>query len=580
MVRIYSLAFAVRARAQDMDSASLLQNQRLQEMTRAGLKQASRDEPPVYQVFEGALRCVEEDGWLSMTSDECKSPEVTAQLGMRFKRTVTWKKVEPSKHTWPSGCFANLKNSKGTLYFNKHTHDPSMAATSKYGGVVCKSVRSQEYVRIPFNTSTNYMASDLKYTWNLQVKTNYSCIWGAEMPGVNQYASVLTLPPCTWIAPHYHPGTTEINMVMNGKLNGTLFPNAGEPISAQNDLGDLQVIPRQIIHLLDNDQCEDLAITHFFPSILDANFYPLWGPFQETPDSYRNAILPDGTRVLNSPDSLNLAAKSFGYNTPNQECLKRCGLPADYYDHYVCPEKMPLKEEAFDPIASLPKADRRPEPTGALQTRFDEVPENDPWTDYKTEDFNFATELLKTNNFECLYGNPVSGEGMLHAMRIMAPCTAMAPRWHPTTNEINVVMQGKLNYTVHFVRPAEIGRPPIQDQIGQAEQMVVPEGLSFSLYNDQCVDLAMMHVLPTATDEDLTSIWGMLQKAPESYKRDAFVDGQWPDLNIVDDEYTVLPECMERCGFAADYHQDFICPARIPIKAEGTFNRIYEEETR
>merc|ERR1711998_88287 len=142
---------------------------------------------------------------------------------------------------------------------------------------------------------------------------------------------------------------------------------------------------------------------------------------------------------------------------------------------------MPIKEEAFEPIVSLPKAVEKAEPKGASQ-RFDEVPENDPWTEYKSEDFNFVTELLKSNNFECLYGNPVRGEGMMHAMKIVAPCTAMAPRWHPTTNEINVVMQGKLNYTVNFVNPTGFSRPPVQDQIGQAEQMVVPEGLSFSLY--------------------------------------------------------------------------------------------------
>merc|ERR1719420_2226441 len=164
---------------------------------------------------------------------------------------------------------------------------------------------------------------------------------------------------------------------------------------------------------------------------------------------------------------------------------------------------------------------------------------------------------------------------MLHAMKIVAPCTAMAPRWHLTTNEINVVMQGKLNYTVNFVNPAGIGRPPVRDQIGAAEQMVVPEGLSFSLYNDQCTDLAMMNALPTATNEDLTNIWSVLQKSPESYKRDAFTNGHWPKLNVIDDEYTVLPECMKRCGFAADYHKDFVCPARLPIKTEGAFKKIY-----
>lgn len=458
-----------------------------------------------------------------------------------------------------------------------------MAPVQRFAFAACvaaglgATVREEEYVRIPFNTSTKYKPSDLKYKWNLQVATSYSCIWGAAMPGVTQYASLLSLPPCTWIAPHYHPGTTEVNMVMNGKLNATLFPNTGEPISAQNDLGDLQVIPRQIFHLLHNDQCEDLAITHFFPEILDANFYPLWGPFQEAPASYQNAVLPDGTKAFSAPDSLNLPTSSKGYNVPDQQCLKRCGLPEDYFDHFVCPEKMPIKEEAFEPIVSLPKEVETAKPT-PLRRRSKEEPKNDPWTEYKSEDLNFVTELLKSNNFECLYGNPVIGEGMMHATKIVAPCTAIAPRWHPTTNEINVVMQGKLNYTVDFVNPAGIGEPPIHDQIAQAEQMLVPEGLSFSLYNDQCTDLAMMHVLPTATDEDVSNIWSMLQKTPEGYKRDAFKDGQWPQLNIVDGEYTVLPECMARCGLPADYHKDFVCPAHVPIKKEGTFHPIYSKD--
>jgi oxalate decarboxylase/phosphoglucose isomerase-like protein (cupin superfamily) len=418
-----------------------------------------------------------------------------------------------------------------------------------------------------FNTSTTYTAADIKYPWNLQVSTGFSCIWGAAMPGVDLYASVLTLPPCTWIAPHYHPGTTEINMVMSGKLDAAVFPYAEgvDPIHFQTQLGDLQNVPRSLIHLLRNDQCEDLSITHFFPSILDANFYSMWGTVQETSKSYQNAVLENGAEVFLSPEALKIPVISKGYNQPVQECMKRCGIDDSYYQKFTCPKKMPLLERGFESLANAKKGTPiETDKSGGLNT---------PWKKFVSDDFNFVTQLLKSTHYECIYGNDVVGEGLRHAVAMIAPCTSIAPHWHPTTNEVNVVLQGKLNYSMS----QQWGRTPIHDQVGQAEQVLFPKGMPHMIANEQCHEVAFMHVLPSAMDEDFASLFGNLQKTSSQYKSDTFPQGKTDtldNLHLSDGKYTVMPECMARCQLPADFHNTWACPARIPVKSGGIYKQI------
>jgi oxalate decarboxylase/phosphoglucose isomerase-like protein (cupin superfamily) len=412
-----------------------------------------------------------------------------------------------------------------------------------------------------------YDASTIKYPWIMMVNTSYSCIWGAVIPGIQAYPSVLTLPPCTYVTAHYHSSTAELNAVLKGKLNGTIFPNAHgvEPIDAQIGLGGLQVIPASLFHVLSNDQCEDVAMTHYFPTTLDTNLYHMWGTVVDMPESYKNAVLENGAEIFKSFESLNIPGISLGFNQPIAECKKRCGIDETYYQRFSCPEKMPLKERGFESLSNAKRAE------ATATTKSSSL--DHPWKRYKDEDINFAGELLKSTNYECVYGNDIAGLNMRWAITLIAPCTTIAPHWHPVTDEVNSVFQGNLSY----VLSQQVPRKAVHDHAGPGDSVVFPKGLPHSIWNDQCSEVALSQVFPNAMDEDFVSIFGKLGKASSQYKSDTFPAGKTDSLeklNLIDGQYTVMPECMKRCNLPADFHKRWACPAKVPFQAGGIFEQI------
>merc|ERR1712222_288128 len=65
--------------------------------------------------------------------------------------------------------------------------------------------------------------ADLKYTTELKLSSPYVCKWDVTVYGMNMNQGVLILPPCTYITPHWHPDTYELNFILEGNLTYWIY---------------------------------------------------------------------------------------------------------------------------------------------------------------------------------------------------------------------------------------------------------------------------------------------------------------------------------------------------------------------
>merc|ERR1712170_23460 len=61
-----------------------------------------------------------------------------------------------------------------------------------------------------------YTNDDIRKDSELTLQNNYVCKWDVTLDGIGQGTNqgILYLPPCTWITPHWHPTTYELNFVL------------------------------------------------------------------------------------------------------------------------------------------------------------------------------------------------------------------------------------------------------------------------------------------------------------------------------------------------------------------------------
>jgi len=104
--------------------------------------------------------------------------------------------------------------------------------------------------------------------------------------------------------------------------------------------GSLAMSPLGVMHLLSNQECVGLAMTHVFPSSLDADFFSTWGNVGHMPQEYLKDVFPSGS--AGAEDILKLRIPDT-IHTLSQKCMKKCGITQEFYKKFTCPTKIPFK---------------------------------------------------------------------------------------------------------------------------------------------------------------------------------------------------------------------------------------------
>jgi len=200
----------------------------------------------------------------------------------------------------------------------------------------------------------NYSNDEIHYESTRLLNSPFVCKWGVSIPGINMNQAILVLPPCTYITPHWHSTTYEINYVLEGTLTYNVYPYAfagkpTPPLAGKIPQGDVFMAPLGVQHLISNNECDMLVMAHTFPSSTNEDFFNTWLNVQQFPDSYLADVMPkNGNTVkddLTMPDNL---------HTVNSQCMKTCGLTQAYFDGFKCPEKIPLEKHIMAPLGPTP----------------------------------------------------------------------------------------------------------------------------------------------------------------------------------------------------------------------------------
>jgi hypothetical protein len=195
----------------------------------------------------------------------------------------------------------------------------------------------------------NYTNKDIKYKTELTLHNNYVCKWDVTIPGMNMNQGILILPPCTYITPHWHSDTYELNFIMQGEMTYWVYAYASPgkptiPLHGKVAQGSALVSPLGLMHLLYNDQCDILAMMHSFPSSTNEDFFSAWANLEQTTADYDDSVMPKAPGGAGMMRSLNIPD---GVHTVSKQCTKRCGLTKHYYENFVCPKDIPFKTEVL-----------------------------------------------------------------------------------------------------------------------------------------------------------------------------------------------------------------------------------------
>merc|ERR1712007_101302 len=169
----------------------------------------------------------------------------------------------------------------------------------------------------------------------------------------NMNQGILVLPPCTYITPHWHPDTYELNFILEGNLTYWIFTYgapgvAVPPQQGYVPQGSALVSPLGLMHLLYNDQCDILTMMHSFPTSTNEDFFSAWANTQGMPESYLNNVMPQSPGGASMVDQLSIPD---GVHTLSQQCMQRCGITEDYYKNFKCPTELPFKNKVLEPFA-------------------------------------------------------------------------------------------------------------------------------------------------------------------------------------------------------------------------------------
>jgi len=202
----------------------------------------------------------------------------------------------------------------------------------------------------------NYTNADLKYTTELKLSSPYVCKWDVTVYGMNMNQGVLILPPCTYITPHWHPDTYELNFILEGNLTYWIFTYGapGVVVPPQQGFvpqGSALVSPLGLMHLLYNDECDILSMMHSFPTSTNEDFFSAWANTQGMPEAYLSNAMPQSPGGASMIKELNIPD---GVHTLSQQCMQRCGITQQYYDQFKCPAELPFQTNVMKPFAQKP----------------------------------------------------------------------------------------------------------------------------------------------------------------------------------------------------------------------------------
>jgi len=202
----------------------------------------------------------------------------------------------------------------------------------------------------------NYTNADLKYTSEMTLSSPYVCKWDVTVPGMNMNQGILVLPPCTYITPHWHPDTYELNFILEGNLTYWIFTYgapgmAVPPQQGYVPQGSALVSPLGLMHLLYNDQCDILTMMHSFPTSTNEDFFSAWANTQGMPEGYLNNAMPQSPGGASMVKNLSIPD---GVHTLSAQCMQRCGISKQYYENFKCPSKLPLQQRIMKPFAPSP----------------------------------------------------------------------------------------------------------------------------------------------------------------------------------------------------------------------------------
>lgn len=429
----------------------------------------------------------------------------------------------------------------------------------------------------------NYSNEEIRYDSQLSLEGPYVCKWDVSLRGLNADMGVLYLPPCTYITPHWHPDTYELNFILQGELDYTVYPYKSKgPIKGTASAGNVAVSPLGVTHLLVNNQCNGTAMVHMFPSSVNEDFFSLWGGVQRMPKDYLSDVFPEDSDGVKDIQMLRIDKDNL--HTQRQMCMQKCGIDQSFYDQFRCPKKLPFLDTVLDMPANgalldvgHDVLDKRPkqflgkkqgEPNKVVVPSVEETKEYySPTYNYVGKDILKDSVLQLNKPYVCKWG--AAFDGLVNDVTVLyvPPCTWITPHWHSDTYELNLILQGQLTYSMF---PAN-DSITLKGTVPAGSLAMSPLGVMHLLSNQECVGLAMTHIFTNSLDADFFSMWGNLQQMPKEYLRNVFPAKSKgaedvSNLRIPDHIHTLNQKCMKKCGITQEYYDNFSCPTKLPFK--------------
>ncbi|PRW59125.1 cupin [Chlorella sorokiniana] len=89
-----------------------------------------------------------------------------------------------------------------------------------------------------------------------------SVMSGLSSTGLSTH--LVKLGPCSSLAPHYHPTADEMQLVVQGTLKFVITDLNDNTYTANTTKGDVNVIPKGLVHYIANESCEDAIVDLVF----------------------------------------------------------------------------------------------------------------------------------------------------------------------------------------------------------------------------------------------------------------------------------------------------------------------------
>jgi len=440
----------------------------------------------------------------------------------------------------------------------------------------------------------NYSNDDVNYNSHLALADRYVCKWDTSLRGLNADMGVLYLPPCTYITPHWHPDSYELNFILQGELDYTVYPfnptfNSTRPVKGTATAGNVAMSPLGVTHLLVNSQCVGTAMVHMFPSSINEEVFSLWSGVQRMPKDYLSDVFPEGSDGAKGIEELRI---DDTLHTQMHTCMQKCGITQDFFDKFTCPKKLPFLDTVLDmpengalvdvghdvlhkkPSTLLAKNQEKSEKAVvdvSMDRRSVKESQNyySPTYNYTSNDILHESVLQLSKPYVCKWGATLDGLVNDVTVLYVPPCTWITPHWHSDTYELNLVLQGQLSFSMFPYNQSVT----LKGTVPAGSLAMSPLGVMHLLSNQECVGLAMTHIFTNALNADFFSMWGDVQHMPKEYIKDVFPAGSKgaediANLRIPDHVHTLNRKCMKKCGITQEFYDKFECPSKLPFKGK------------